>query len=523
MQFLHPLHPFTELNFQWRLSNNGSLEAIGYKCDTVYLSDDDEWDITDYQFGDPQCSRVTIQPYEGDMRNEESFSLTSNTPFLAQRNYTGIVRTRSNIRDLNLENNIGYADTLLRVSAPTLDLGTLTIITLTPGEELVYRIENIPRESTLIATLTVTNDDAPYHDLLLRHGNPPTGYEHDANSQYALSSNQKAVVRSTKSGTYYLSIENSGTGEEGYEVEVLVKIAVFEILSISPIRAAPLGNVTILISGTLFGNNLQASLLNDTDPDITYTALALYWFNSEDVYATFNASALSTGTYSVHLVDTITNAMTRLNNSFQIAEGIPGQLSVVVRPPRPLRPDTVGTLELYVRNSGNTDILTPLLTLQSQGNALFQIVGERSSGSASQISFFPITSNGPGGILPPGVGVQLFLDVTPRDSFTGRERLQVFYVEDEAEPHTYLDQRDTLKPSSIPDEVWDIIWSNFQDSVGSSWATFIRRMSEVATEFSLVQKKVYSLEELVDYQLRIAYGLLTGKPVYTWYNYIKLY
>ena len=216
---------------------------------------------------------ITIQPHEGDMMNEESFSLTSNTPFLAQRNYTGIVRTRSNIRDLNLENNIGYAETLLRVSAPTLDLGTPTIITLTPGEEQVYRIENILRESTLIATLMVTNDDAPYHDLLLRHGNPPTGYEHDANSQYVLSSNQKAVVRSTKSGTYYLSIENSGTGEEGYEVEVLVKIAVFEILSISPIRAAPLGNVTILISGTLFGNNLQASLLNDTDPDITYTAL----------------------------------------------------------------------------------------------------------------------------------------------------------------------------------------------------------------------------------------------------------
>ena len=507
--------PLTELNFQWRLSNNGSLEAIGYKCDTVYLSDDDQWDITDHQIGNPQCSSVRIQPHEGDMMNDESFSLASNTPFLAQHNYTGIVRTRSNIRDLNLENNIGYADTLLTVSAPTLDLGAPTAITLTPGEEQVYRIDGIPGESTLIATLTVTANDAPYHDLLLRHGNPPTGYDHDAYSQYALSSNQKAVVRSTKSGAYYLSIENSGAGEESYEVNVLVKIAVFEILSISPVRAAPLGNVTILFSGTLFGNTLQASLLNETDPDIEYSALALYWFNSEEVYATFDASALSAGLYGVQLTDTVTSAVTRLNSSFHIAEGIPGQLSVVVRPPRPLRAGTIGTLELYVRNTGNTDALTPLLTLQSEGNALIQIVGESSSGRSSQISFYPITTNGPGGIFPPNVGVQVFLDVIPRDGFAGRERLRVFYVEEDTEPHSYLDQRDALKPSSIPEEVWDIIWSNFQDSVGTTWATFNRRMSEVATEFSLVQKKVYSLEELVDYQLHIAYGLLTGKPVFT--------
>lgn len=478
----------------------------------MYLSDDDKWDITDLQLGDRQCGSVRIQPHEGNMMNDISFSLTSNTPFLAQQDYTGIVRTRSNIRDLNLENNIGYADTLLTISGPSLDLGTPTTITLTPGEEQVYRIENIPGESTLIATLTVTNDDTPYHDLFLRHGNPPTGFDHDAYSQNALSSNQKAVIRSTKSGTYYLGIESSGTGEETYEVEVLVKIAVFEILSISPIRAAPLGNVTILFSGTLFGNNLQASLLNDTDSNITHSAQALYWFNSEEVFATFDASSLPPGTYSVQLMNTKTNAVTRLNSSFQVGEGIPGQLSVVVRPPRPLRAGTIGTLEIYVRNSGNTDILTPLLTLQSEGNALFQNARDSfSSESAPQISFFPTASNSPGGILPPGVDAQMLFDVIPRGGFSGRERLRVSYVEDDTEPHAYLDQKNALKPSSIPEEVWDIIWSNFLDSVGTTWATFNRRMSEVLTEFSLVQKKVYSIEELVNYQLCIAYGLLTGK------------
>jgi len=73
-----------------------------------------------------------------------------------------------------------------------------------------------------------------------------------------------------------------------------------------------------------------------------------------------------------------------------------------------------------------------------------------------------------------------------------------------------LSRRDSLRPSEIPEEIWNTIWSNFLDSVGTVWATFHRRVSELATEYSVAQKKIYSIDEIVNYQLRLAYGYLTG-------------
>ena len=503
------------MNFQWGIRNNGSLVAEGYKCDTVYLSEDDKWDITDNQLGDPQCNTINIQPYEGNPANDQSYTMTEATPFIAQQDYTGIVRTRSNIRDPNVENNIGSTVMPLRVNAPTLLLDTSTAIDLETGDENVFKIENIPAERTLVATLSLSvNGIAVYHDLFLRYRKPPTGYDYDAFSQKALSSNQTAVVRNTRAGTYYLRIESSGRERQTYQVQVLVKIARFEILDASPRTAAPLGSVTILFSGTVFGYFVDASLFSTTNPAEVYTAYRVYWFNSEEVYATFDASALPAGMYTAKLTDTTTGEATQLNNSLEIAPGIPGQLSVLVSPPRPLRAGANGTVSLYIRNTGNTDILTPLMTLQTGGSALVRLLDENSLADyATEVNFLPLPTNGPGGILPPGASTQAYFHVIPRNTRIRQEIVQFSHVEDtqSTEPHAYLEQKSELKLPGVPDHVWDIVWQNFLDSVGETWGSLHNRISEIATEFSLVQKKVFTWDDIIRYQLQVANGFFTGK------------
>lgn len=501
------------MNFQWNIRNNGSVAAEGYKCDTVYLSEDDKWDITDNQLGDPQCNAIYISPYQGNLANDQSFTLTEGTPFIAQQDYTGIVRTRSNIRDPNLENNIGSTVMPLSVSAPNLLLDDPTAIDLETGDETVYKIENIPGERTLVATLSV-NGVAVYHDLFLRHRKPPTGYDYDAFSQKALSSNQTAVVRNTRAGTYYLRIESSGREIQNYQVQVLVKIARFEILDISPHTAAPLGDVTIFFSGTVFGYFVDASLFSAANPTDVYTASNVYWFNSEEVYATFDASELPAGMYTVKLTDTTTGAAAQLNNSLEVAPGIPGQLSVLVRPPRPLRAGASGRISLYISNTGNTDILTPLMTLQTRGSALVRLLDENSLADyATELNFLPLPTSGPGGILPPGASTQAYFDVMPRHNLVQRESVQFSHVEDtqSTEPHPYLEQKSELKLPGVPDHVWDVVWQNFLDSVGETWGSLHNRISQIATELSLVQKKVFFLDDIVSYLLQVADGFLTGK------------
>ena len=507
------------MTFNWNLRNNGTLQARGYKCDTVYLSGDEKWDITDFQLGSPLCGTIDIEAYDGTSLNDESFRLTLSTPFITQQDYSGIVRTRSNIRDPSLENNIGFTSMPLSISAPSLTLDTLTMIMLSPGEERVYKIDGIPSEETLIATLT-TSDKISYHDLFLRHESPPTGFNFDAFSKRALSYNQTVTVRNTRLGTYYLRIESSGMGSDPYQVEVLVKIARFEILTISPLTAAPLDNVTIFFSGTVFSYFVQAELVHESGE--THPAISAYWFNSEEVYATFNATALPVGMYSARLVDQDSGSIAQLNNSFRISEGMPGQLSAFLRPPRPLRAGASGRVSISIQNVGNTDLLIPVMTLQSDGNALFRQLDESSpTDYVSEYNFIPLPDTGPGGILPPGAFAQLEFEVIPRGGFVGREPLQLSYARVLTQPHAYVDRRDDLKPPEIPDSVWDIIWNNFLESVGTTWGSFNQRISEIANQFSLCQKKVFSIQELVDYQLRVAYGILSGMHTFMAVDYVS--
>lgn len=512
---------FVVVSFDWSLRNNGTLQARGYKCDTAYLSSDDVWDITDIQLGNAVCGFVTIQPYLENSNNDVRFGLQASTPFVAQTNYTGFVRTRSNIRDPFLENNIGFTNIPISIRAPILSLGIPTAVTITPGEELVYRIDDVPSDKTLIATLTTTATNA-YHNLFLRYNNPPTGFNFDAFSKYSLSLNQTAVVRNTRAGEYYLRIESIGYRNEPYQIEVLVKIARFEILNISPTVATFMGNITIRFSGTVFSNFLQAELIHETTNQV-FTALQVYWFTSEDIYATFNASALPRGVFIVQLIDQQTRSIAQLNNSFTITEGLPGHLSVQVRPPRPLRAGSPGMITVTIENDGSSDLLIPMMILQTGGSSVIRLLHESGSAdSTTQYNFIPVPNNGPGGILRPGDIVQLEFEITPRDDFIGSDQLTLSYIQNLNDSHFYINKRDQLKPPHISTPIWEVIWDNFIESVGTTWGSLNQRVSEMATQFSLSKQRVFDINNLIDYQLGISYGLLSGRML-AFHNNVSTY
>lgn len=500
------------LNFRWELRNNGSLPARGYKCDSIYLSEDNTWDISDHELGLPQCGRITLNAFGNNIRNDQMYSRHAVAPFIAQREYYGVVRTRTNIRDPNLGNNIGSSSSLVEIKAPSITLDRLTTITLDPSDIQVFQIEGIPGDETLVATLT-TEERNIYHDLFLRYKQPPTGAEHDAFSQFSRSFNQRVVVRHSKSGTYYLRMEsfnNRGTTSR-YSVEILVKIARFEILSIEPVTAAPLGNVTIKMAGTVFSYFSSASLVS-LSGDMAIQSSKVYWFTSESVYATFDLSGADKGIYSVRLTDEKSSSIAQLNNSFTIAAGIPGRLTVNAQLPRRLRDGETGDFLVSLQNSGNTDLLTPHLVLVSRDSIHFRLLDDFGpKGFSEQIDFLGLPLEGPGGILPPGTSTHITFRVA---QITPGENRAIFSIKTETNasaPHAFFDKKYSLQPSFIySNEIWDTIWENFIRSVGTTQRSFQQRLSEVAIELSLIGKRIYSVQELVQYQLEIAYGLLSG-------------
>ena len=500
------------MTLQWRIWNNGSLTARGYKCDTAYLSEDNEWDITDHQLGQSECSFIAIPSESGSSMQQrgQSYSAIRSTPFVAQENYSCIVRTRTNIRDPNLLNNIGASITAVRVNAPTLILGVQTNLTATPGSDLVYKIENVPSERTLIASLT-TIESSRFHDLYLRHRNPPTGSMHDAFSMHTLSHNQTAVVQSTKPGTYYIRIESFGQSKEPYQIQVEVKLAVFEITNIDPLFVAPLGNVTLRISGTLISSEVEATLVNE-NASVIIIAHSLYWFSSIEVYATFDIESISTGIYTVQLTHTKTNQQALLKNKLSIFSGIPGQISTRIDAPRNLLRGESTIVTLFVENIGNTDVLTPIMFIRSNQQVQLSITdssGQTGNNYASELIFLPVPLHGPSGIIRPGVTTKTLFHVLPnsfRASFS--VALSVSFLDENQKDfaHSYIQRKQYFRPQEIPNDSWDIIWNNFLSSVGKTWHTMMQRFSSVANELSIGNKRVESVDELVDFQLRIAQG-----------------
>ena len=507
---LFTLH--SDMTLQWRIWNNGSLTAQGYKCDTAYLSEDSKWDISDHQLGGSVCSFISIRPETGSsmqQRGETSRAIRS-TPFVAQENYSCIVRTRTNIRDPNLINNVGASTTPVRVNAPTLLLGVKTNLSISSGNDLVYKIENVPSERTLIASLTASQSNG-FHDLLLQHRNPPTGSRYDAFSMYALSYNQTAVVPSTKPGTYYIRIESFGHNTEPYQVQVEVKVATFEITSIDPSFAAPLGNVTLRVSGTLISNEIEATLIHETT-SVIITAHSLYWFSSVEVYTTFDIENVSVGVYSVQLTNIKTKQQALLKNKLHISSGIPGQISTRIDAPRNLLRGESTIITLLVQNTGNTDVRTPIMFVRTNQQVQISIAdnnGQTGNKYASELIFLPVPLQGPSGILRPGVTTKTLFHVLPnsfRASFS--VALSVSFLDENQMDftHSYAERKQDLKPQDIPNDSWDIIWSNFLNSVGETWRTMIKRFSSIANELSIGHKRIESMDEFVDFQLRIAQG-----------------
>ena len=507
---------------QWHVWNNGTLNARGYKCDSIYLSRDDSWDISDQLVGRPLCDYVSlsgISTADSTPPMGSVFQATEITPFVAESNYKCMVRSRTNIRDPNLDNNIGLTVYNLSITAPTLLLGVPTVTSISQDEQLLYKIEDVPGESALVITLTTTSDDAGFHDLFLRHRHPPTGSLHDAFSQHSLSYNQSAVVQSTRPGTYYLRIDSFGRSSNQYQIILEARVAEFGISDISPPVAAPLGNVTLRISGTLLENKFEAHLIDESSL-FTITAHTVYWFSSVEVYATFDLLNVTYGFYTVQIYNMRSNEYTQLRNALQVQVGVPGQISTRIDAPARLSRGRSTVTTVLVHNTGNTDVKTPIMFARSNSRdvRISYVDSGRLTAYSTDVAFMPPSVRGPSGIIPPGESTRVVFNILPRQfDRTINFRLRVSYLDEDQmnNTHIYIAMKDQLKPPDVSNEAWEVMWNTFVNMSGTTWGSLTERLLTISKELSMADKRISSVDELVD-----STAFCTRTSDTKWYNII---
>ena len=462
------------------------------------------------------CSYVTLEPYNGGANQDTPYSVTSKLPLAALGEYHGLVKTRSNILDLNHQNNIAVGPKNLNVTFPRLLLDACIDVTLNSEEETSYIVHNVPEDKTLIITVNSSTVDA-FHQLFVRHAKPATAYQYDGGPRFALSADQEVVIPETIAGKYYVLMRRSDTSPSVKTSQLCARIAKFEILRIFPNQVAPLGNATLRFEGTLFRQKLEAFLVNASANERFFTKKAevVYRMSSTEVYATFYTMNLVVGTtFHVKLVNLETKEEAILDQSLVIARGGPGQLQAHIDFPEVLLMDDSGSITVSYKNIGDTDILTPLLSLSTieEKPRLRPIQKDRSSSQTfTTVIFLAQPSQGPSGILPPKAYGEVTFDTVQSGSMLGSGRFALGMLDGTDQSHVYMNSSDDLKPEFLSNELWAPVWQNFLVSVGRSVLSFQKRMSAVSTLLSRSGRRVNLVTDLVQFQLDIANGKLAGR------------
>jgi hypothetical protein len=477
----------------------------------VYLSKDEAWQIEDTQVAEPNCEFTSLPPFNNGLNRDTPYSLKTPLPLVAQGQYRGLVKSRSNIRDPFPNNNIKAGPRNINVTFPTLNLGSC--VEADSGTS-VYIINEVPSEMTLIVTARL-NEANSFQDLYLRHNKPASSYHYDGSSKFAMSSKQDVLVTSTKKGLYYVMLQrNDLSPAPGVKSSLCAKLAKFEILNIFPTTFAPFGNVTLRVEGTMFGWKLQVSLTTK-DHGQEMKAKRVYRFSSTLLYATFDVQGFAEGSkFHCKITDTSVDTKAFLNDSLAINEGIPGKLTVSLNQPRAIRLLDTGDITINYQNIGDTDLPSPVIMFCANEMTLLRYVQDGRQPS-SYDQFHAVVAQpleGPGGNLPPKSSGRLrFQTKHYRGRGTGRSKLSVRSLLDSDEHHLFMKSKYELKPTHLSNEVWEPIWKNFLVSVGTTQKSLNRRLSGVATQMSLDGRKVHMVNELVKFQLDFANGVQSGK------------
>lgn len=501
------------LKTSWKLVNNGTTAVEGYKCDSVYLSTNIKWDITDAELG-TTCSFISLEG-KVSSSNEKLFSFTKPVPLIRQDSYYSIVKTRSNIIDHNLLNNDAFSKTTTFVSHHNLTLGVESTFLLR-SDSLVFRVPNVPSGESLIV---VTRGTDPLHtiELYVKFKNPPNTDLFDVFSGEFLSSVQKAVIKNTKKGDYYVLIRTTSVHIVAKQITVLSKLAKPEITDVYPKYSPPLyPGTTFKIEGALFPLDFSIRFFKKSQPSVGVVPMRSYRYSSTLIYATVNISVFYYGdTVNIEIKDDILNKKIVLVDAVNVVNGQSGTVTTRVNSPRAVRRGEIAELSIDTQNIGGTDAMPPIIMINLQGNVNLRLVQSNKTIHSDTLLLFAAPQDGPAGVLPPGSVSRIDLTMSQTSDTIGSLPVLVSHIILKAsEKHPYVNRKDLFRPMMLEDRRWNPVWKLFLKRFGTNMYTFYRRLSLTFNQLSLVGLKVYDVNEVIKYELELANGFHIGQKMH---------
>lgn len=430
-----------DITVNYTISNLGQYNAVGLIRDAVYISQQEEWssEATLIKYID---RNIELGPNTKEkMTLETNFienQIENHLPGLEPGDYYIYVKTNitMSIRE-DINNTTAIANNTYRISepfyigVPEIPLYQRVTDTL-PKEGVKYYMVNVPDTTNVSLRVQLNRSDAKavtYNEMYIRYDAMPTLSDYDYSYDTAYQKEQEIIVPDTKTGTYYIMINNRSSVDEVQTITLDATLLGFELLEIDQLRGGNSGEITIKFEGSGFDPALKPKLIKNINE---IHAKATYFINPTELYATFDLRGADYGLYDAVLVKDMSRFEYTYETRIIDGEEVEVPVDVYIVPdslvslfqgkftveisnnrahlenkdiPENVRGNRIFESSIEVTNISNNDIVAPLYLLKAGwtdlGPILSKLPGEDEF-TAGYKKFLILAEEGPAGIIRPG-------------------------------------------------------------------------------------------------------------------------
>ncbi|MDH6084190.1 CARDB domain-containing protein, partial [Umezakia ovalisporum] len=474
--------PGQTTSISYTVTNQGTDTAYGSWTDAIYLSKDNQWDISDTLLGQVNHS--------GDIATGGSYTKTLNSiiPGVNLGDYHVIVRTdiRNQIPEVNESNNIGVSGEQIAIDVEALTLGVGDTGNLSQGQSVYYRFEAIAGQA--ISLKLDSSDNQSFNELYVRYGSIPTRGQFDLTTVQPFNADPEIIIPIEATGTYYvLAYGDQAAASPSYEI--VAQDIPFSITGVNTNTIGNFGEATLQIRGAKFAEGTTFQLRGADGSLIT--AENVYLENSTLAYVTFDLFSDTVGLYDVQATETNGNT-TLLEDVVTVQDALGYRLDANITGPEEVRPNRNYQFNVNYGNEGDTNAIAPLLIVESFTNTQ---VGTTLGGlgAGAPLHLLGISDEGLQNVLRPGElnSLPIYFN-SNTDPIEFRVRT---YSADNSTPLDWNSLEASIRPEGLSNAQWDGFLRNIVPRV-QTYGDYVKMINDMSGQLSGEGEPIYDVREL---------------------------
>ncbi len=367
---------------------------------------------------------------------------------------------------------------------PLAQLGTPVPGSLAAGGDARYYAVPVAGLDELLVTLDDANGQGA-NEVYVGLDRVPTRTEYDLAGGQRQGADQRVPISAAGYAYAYVLVYGRDVPDAPGAFTLTAALPEFKVHQLTPGSGGNVGDVTVLIAGEGFPDEVMAYLSNAAGE--TVDAWPVRRVDGASVYATFDLRGAAPGWYDVVIERPVGGAAIKAN-AFEVRTGGGARLETRLVAPSALRTGWFFPLTIEYANTGNVDMPAPVITLSGPEGLVYSLDADLADPIAS-VEFVGYSATGPAGVLQPGDREQVTLYSAasvwqgPYSFSLGTHTADP----DNPEPIDWDALKADLRQPFITDEdEWDALWDVFAHELGDDWSEVVARLAERVTDEGVV-------------------------------------